>query len=123
MVDGQVRNDEEAPALSLDQIKVTHEADFMAAVIDQRKDDINAIGDIMANINEMAGVIAQETVEQGEKLARLDENMTDADKNVEDGVKELKQAAVHQKKAGRCMYFLVGVIAMCIIVLGIILFN
>jgi hypothetical protein len=35
----------------------------MAAVIDQRKDDINAIGDIMANINEMAGAIAKETTE------------------------------------------------------------
>lgn len=95
----------------------------MAAVIDQRKEDINAIGDIMANINEMAGAIAHETAEQGEKLARLDDNMTDADKNVEDGVKELKQAAVHQKKAGRCMYFLVGVIFICIIILGIILFS
>jgi hypothetical protein len=71
MVDGQVRNfslnDEEAapsaPALSLEQIHVSNEADFMAAVIDQRKDDINAIGDIMANINEMAGAIAKETTE------------------------------------------------------------
>lgn len=44
----------------------------------------------MANINEMAGAIAKETTEQGEKLARLDENMSAADKNVEDGVKELK---------------------------------
>ena len=95
----------------------------MAAVIGQRKDDINAIGDIMANINEMAGAIAKETTEQGEKLARLDENMAAADANVEDGVKELKQAAVHQKKAGRCMYFLVGVIFVCIVILAIFLFS
>jgi|TARA_B110001450_G_C17509145_1_gene435655 t-SNARE complex subunit (syntaxin) len=77
----------------------------------------------MANINEMAGAIAKETAEQGEKLNLLDENMTAADANVEDGVKELKQAAVHQKKAGRCMYFLVGVIFLCIIILGLFLFN
>ena len=87
----------------------------MAAVIGQRKDDINAIGDIMANINEMASAIAKETTEQGEKLARIEKNMTAANQNVENGVKELKQSAVHQKKAGNCINFLVGVIFICII--------
>lgn len=77
----------------------------------------------MANINEMAGAIAKETAEQGEKLERLDENMTSADKNVEDGVQELRKAAVHQKSAGKCMYFLVGVIFICIIILGIFVFS
>ena len=67
----------------------------MANVIQQRKEDINAIGDIMQNINEMAGAIAKETAEQGEKLQRLDENVTAADENVEGAVKELKEAATH----------------------------
>jgi hypothetical protein len=45
------------------QIQISDETDFLAGVITQRKDDINAIGDIMANINEMAGAIAKETAE------------------------------------------------------------
>ena len=49
--------------------------------------------------------------------------MSKADKNVEDGVKELRQAAVHQKSAGKCMYFLVGIIFICVIILGIVVFS
>lgn len=43
----------------------------------------------MANINEIAGTIAKETVEQGEKLVRLDQHMDEADKNTGEAVKEL----------------------------------
>ena len=49
----------------------------------------------MGNINEMAKDLAVETREQGEKLERLDDNMADADKNAEEALDELKQAASH----------------------------
>ncbi len=77
----------------------------------------------MANINEIAGAIAKEVDEQGEKLESLHEDITKADENVEKGVQNLKEAAVHQKKSGKCMGLLVGVIVVCIIILFAFIFS
>ena len=43
----------------------------------------------MSNINSIASDIAIETASQGEKLMKLDDNMTKADKNTEDALDEL----------------------------------
>lgn len=47
----------------------------MQNIISQRKEDISNIANIMNDINSIAKDLAIETLEQGEKLARLDENM------------------------------------------------
>ena len=64
----------------------------MEAQINQRKADIDDIANIMGNINAIAQDIAIETKNQGEKLLKLDENMTVADKNAEEALEELQQA-------------------------------
>lgn len=46
----------------------------------------------MSNINSIAQDIAIETKNQGEKLQKLDENMTVAEKNAEEALDELQQA-------------------------------
>jgi len=61
-------------------------------VIGQRKQDINAIADIMNDINTIAQDLAIETKEQGEKLEKLDDNVRDADKKAEEALSELKNA-------------------------------
>ena len=76
----------------------------------------------MANINEIAQAIGQETEEQGEKLTKLDEHITVADENVEKGVENLHKARKYQKSSGRCMYFLIAIIFICLIVIGCIYF-
>lgn len=48
--------------------------------------------------------------------------MVKADENASKALEELKQAQVHNKKSGKCMYFLVTIILLCIVVLGLILF-
>ena len=75
----------------------------------------------MSNINSIAQDIAIETKTQGDKLLKLDENMAVAEKNAEEALDELQQAQVHNRKTGKCTYFLVGIILFCIIILGIIL--
>ena len=80
------------------------------------------IGDIMANINEMAHAIKDETEEQRKKLERLDQNMEAADDNVEKGLDQLKSARKHQKKASCCMKFLIGVICVALIIVGLTLY-
>lgn len=47
--------------LSQLQIHIKGESDFMAQVIDQRKQDINSIANIMQDINDIAKDIAIET--------------------------------------------------------------
>ena len=61
----------------------------MDAQIQQRKADIDDIANIMSNINSIAKDIAVETRNQGEKLEKLDEQMTGVEKNVEDAADEL----------------------------------
>jgi t-SNARE complex subunit (syntaxin) len=91
--------------------------DFMETVIDQRKDDINSIANIMNDINAIAKDIAVETKAQGEKLEKLDENMEEADTNAEKALKELKGAENHNKKTGKCTYVLIGIIIICLLIL------
>lgn len=49
----------------------------------------------MQNLNGLAKDLALEVDVQGEKLQKLDENMTVADKNAEEAVKNLKDARGH----------------------------
>lgn len=74
----------------------------MEQTIAMRNQDINQIGEIMANLNDMAKDLAIETKVQGEKAGLLHENVAVAEQNVEDANEQLKQAATHQKKAGKC---------------------
>jgi hypothetical protein len=47
--------------------------------------------------------------------------MAVADRNASEALGELQQAQVYQKKSGKCMYFLVGIIIICLIIMGIFL--
>ena len=71
------------------QINIKNESDFMQNVIDQRKEDINALATIMNDINSIAKDIAIETKAQGEKLEHLDENMGIAEDNTTKALDEL----------------------------------
>ena len=93
----------------------------MENIISQRKEDISNIANIMSDINSIAKDLAVETQDQGEKLARLDENMVVADRNASEALEELNQASVYQKKSGKCVYFLVSIIVVCLIIMGIFL--
>ena len=80
---------EEEKAQVQEQIQIKNESDFMQNVIDQRKEDIDTIAALMSNINEIAKDIAIETQAQGEKLEKLDENITVADENATKALKQL----------------------------------
>ena len=47
--------------------------------------------------------------------------MTEVDNNAEEALQELGQAQVHQKKSGKCMYLLVGIIVSCLVIMAIFL--
>ncbi len=61
----------------------------MAAVIEQRRVEIDKIENIMRNINDIAKDINIEVQNQGEKLDRLDNHMRTAADNVKEANKEL----------------------------------
>ena len=98
-------------------MKIKNEADFMENIIEQRKQDIDNIATIMGDINAIAKDIALETQMQGEKLEKLDMNMAKVENDTEEALKQLNQAQVHQKKGGKCMGFLVGLILVCFAIL------
>lgn len=71
-------------------MRLIAETDNMEEVITQRKKEITQIESIMTNINAIAKDIAMETQKQGEKVKRLDENMTVAAVNTKAGLGELE---------------------------------
>lgn len=108
--------------LSDEERKMAADVNFHEEVINQRKEDINKIGDIMANINEMARDLAIETSEQGNKLGRLDQNMAEADNNAEEALDQLKKGRKNQKSAGKCMKCLIAIIILALIAVGLIIY-
>ena len=52
-------------------MQISNETDYMEGLINQRKQDIDNIGNIMATINAISKDIAVETEAQGEKLVNL----------------------------------------------------
>lgn len=102
--------------------KLKQETDFMQNIIDQRNNDINTIGDIMSNINEMAKDLAIETKVQGDKLLNLDKNMGDAEDNAKDALDQLKSADKNSKKATKCTKCLLIFIILLIIAVGLIVY-
>ena len=98
------------------------ETEFMSNIIEQRNQDINQIGDIMANINDMAKDLAIETKEQGDKLVNLDNNMGKAEKNADEALDQLKSASKHQKKAGKCTKILIALIIIILIAVGLVIY-
>ena len=75
--------------LQQEDLAIKGESDFMSNIINQRRDDISNIANIMSDINSIAKDLALETQKQGEKLERLDENMTKVDENAEEALQEL----------------------------------
>ena len=72
----------------------------------------------MTNINSIAKDIAMETHKQGEKLERLDKNMTTAASNTKEATHELVQAEQHQKKGQKC---LIIILLIALVVVGIVI--
>ena len=99
------------------------DANFYNGVIKQRKEDINAIADIMQDINSIAKDFAVEVKQGGEKLDQLNDQMGDAEKKVEDAKKELDSAKKYQKKNSKCACCLFWIILICVAVLFIILWQ
>mmetsp|Transcript_14722 Transcript_14722/g.25048 ORF Transcript_14722/g.25048 Transcript_14722/m.25048 type:complete len:137 (-) Transcript_14722:212-622(-) len=73
-------------------LNIQGEADLVENIIRERKEDINQIASIMSDINQIAKDIAVETQEQGEKLKKLDESISDAHSNAHEGLRELQGA-------------------------------
>ena len=120
MVDGiteEKNTNKKDYALGQEQIKISGEVDFMQNIIAQRKEDINSIANIMADINAIAKDIAVETRAQGEKLEGLHDNLPTADNNTTAALKELNEAKGHQSKSGKCQYFLISILVLCILIL------
>jgi len=76
----------------------------------------------MANINDMAKDLAKETKEQGDKLNKLDDNITVAEKNADDALDQLKSAAHHSKKATKCTKCLIIFIILLLIAVALIIY-
>ena len=59
--------------ISDDDRRMEAEQDFYQGIIKQRNEDVNAIADIMQNINSIAKDLAIEVKDGGEKLDKLNE--------------------------------------------------
>lgn len=76
--DQMFMNNKQEFKISDDDLRMAQDADFMANVIDQRKQDMDGIQSAMANINAMAKDLAIETDKQGAKLNTISDNLYEA---------------------------------------------
>mmetsp|Transcript_4173 Transcript_4173/g.7075 ORF Transcript_4173/g.7075 Transcript_4173/m.7075 type:complete len:96 (+) Transcript_4173:528-815(+) len=72
--------------------RLAQDTDFMSNIIQQRKQDIDLIGDIMNDINSIAKDVAVEVQGQGTKLVKLSDQIDEAKVNVVLGLDQLEQA-------------------------------
>ena len=106
----------------LDQVelKVGAEADYMADVIHQRQEDLNNVEKLMSDINSIAQSINKNVHEQRHDLVQIDQNATAAKDNAKEAHNQITQAEAHQKKGGKCMYYILGGIALFVLIIIII---
>ena len=108
--------------ISDEDLRMAQDADFMANVISQRKDDMSAIQSAMANINAMAKDLAIETKKQGEKLNTISDNLYEADNQVEQGLDQLVKARDNQRSGSKCQRCLVFLIIIGLVSMGLIIY-
>mmetsp|Transcript_28048 Transcript_28048/g.27061 ORF Transcript_28048/g.27061 Transcript_28048/m.27061 type:complete len:82 (+) Transcript_28048:553-798(+) len=75
----------------------------------------------MEDLNQLAKDIHEETKFQGEKVHRIDEEMTTGLVNVEGAESELSESHNRQKNKGRCTYFMLMLILVSVgITMGVL---
>ena len=110
-------------AMQLDQeeLKIQGEAAYMEDVIAQRQEELNNAEKLMGDINEIAKDINTKVHEQRTDLIEINTNVGEALDNAKEAEKNIEEAQEHQKKGGRCMYWIVTVVAVFVIALLVIM--
>ena len=94
--------------LDHDELKVQGEAAYMEDVIKQRQEELNNVEQFMTDINDIAKEINTKVHDQRADLVEIDGNAGEALDNAKDAEQNIEEAQEHQKKGGRCMYWVVG---------------
>ena len=106
--------------LDVEELKVQGEAAYMEDVIKQRQEELNNVEQFMTDINDIAKEINTKVHEQRADLVEIDANAGTALDNAKDAEENIEQAQEHQKSAGKCMYWVVGVISIAVIIIILI---
>ena len=92
----------------------------MADVIATRQEELNNVEKLMSDINSIAKQINTNVHDQRHDLVQIDQNTTSALHNAKGAQEQITQAQEHQKKSGKCMYWILGLIAAFVFVVIII---
>ena len=106
--------------LDVEELKVQGEAAYMEDVIKQRQEELNNVEQFMTDINDIAKEINTKVHEQRADLVEIDANAGTALDNAKDAEENIEQAQEHQKSAGKCMYWVVGVLSIAVIIIILI---
>ena len=120
--DQMFMNNKQEFKISDDDLRMAQDADFMANVIDQRKQDMDGIQSAMANINAMAKDLAIETDKQGTKLNTISDNLYEANNQVEKGLENLGKARNNQRSSSKCQRCLLFLIFIGLVTMGLVIY-
>ena len=93
----------------------------MADVIKQRQEDLDNVETLMNDVNSIAKQINVKVHEQREDLEAINANADTALDNAEKAHENIESAQKHQKKGGKVMYFILGGIAILVLIILIVL--
>ena len=105
----------------MDQIKV-NKLESNAHFLENRKKDLLNIQQIAAQVNHLTKEMNENVQKQGEMLDSIEENIQETDKNVEKGLKDIKEISENQKKNKKTICCIVWMILLVVFALCGIIF-
>ena len=105
----------------MDQIKV-NKLESNAHFLENRKKDLLNIQQIAAQVNHLTKEMNENVQKQGEMLDSIEENIQETDKNVEKGLKDIKEISENQKKNKKTICCIVWMILLVVFTLCGIIF-
>ena len=107
--------------LDVEELKVQGEAAYMEDVIKQRQEELDNVEQFMTDINDIAKEINTKVHDQRTDLIEIDANAGTALDNAKEAETNIEEAQDHQKSAGKCMYWTIGIILIFLIVITVII--
>mmetsp|Transcript_1061 Transcript_1061/g.1055 ORF Transcript_1061/g.1055 Transcript_1061/m.1055 type:complete len:141 (+) Transcript_1061:458-880(+) len=122
-VNQSIRDIQQNPLLTQEQRRTKVEAEITKYMIQNRREGISKVSNVMSGIRELGIEFNKEVDLQGDKLANVVQDMEDANANTKKGVGELNKYADTMKGKGTKMIICLVVLILVLMFLLYLIFK
>ena len=113
-------NNQAANPIQSQQDQEQQQIDQETAEVEYLQRETQEITEQVKALNEITGLVAQKIDEQHEVILRVDDTIEDAHTEMVKGNKELEEAKEYQKGSTKCLWIILGIVAVVIVIIIII---